>query len=734
MDTLNISALAPPGDTTLPVNVPQLTPNVSELSFEEAYAESANVIADGITFLNNAGPNRSEYPTNAGKLTGPPAMLVDAVIVAINAALSLSAIKNVTDEIATSTPQNADPEMPRKLDEAESFNENLVSSQTPQAPTVMPINAIQTLIHNSDQPHISVDDSDFQPVAQTTNVLPKTIKGEPLDGDIVMHLSKSPDSLTPADNDDATKTEAAIDSIIEEEPLRSMDDKSSPRHTAHYGNVTFGHEQQRHDSHKLTSDSFRSEFDVNHFDNTAMPELSLSSKSGLLKTVVISQTLTQDVPESSLGKIHEHGITQSNAKIIPEEINPVASTETQIHSILAQLAVTPDGDVLGDATLTNRILTQRHSVKLESMPSAPSGTSITLSTVEQDTSANTIEQIEANGSEYDSVHTRRLVADERSIAPPPPRQQIPAADQNHQTNKDLTERVNISLTPLVAEREPDAIPGRIITIEPRLSTLSGGRQNNSDVIIEKTVLDQSAPIQSNSAEAQDHTAQDIVQRSRTDALTQRVNNGLGRGITTPSSDDAEVAEIFSPKSTPEIEVKFVRDAEQKNFPATNVLATNDGATEFLVEEPRQRTQINLSPSPQYATPESTRDFKAQQISEDLRFRALERQVVTAAREGANQIRMQLYPPGMGQILIRLALDGSKLRLQIKTSSTEASNSLNEVEDALRSALAESGFTISSFDVTSENSDTRHGREPREKQTLSKNRQSGDSDFSMDLQA
>ena len=134
------------------------------------------------------------------------------------------------------------------------------------------------------------------------------------------------------------------------------------------------------------------------------------------------------------------------------------------------------------------------------------------------------------------------------------------------------------------------------------------------------------------------------------------------------------------------------------------------------------------------SPTDKHDSRPRQISEDIRLRALERQVVTAAREGANQIRMQLYPPGMGQVLIRLALDGSKLRLQFKTSSSEATSSLQDVEDALRSALGDSGFTITSFDVSDEESETRDERRRDRNVVTPAARQQETSPFSFELQA
>ena len=67
---------------------------------------------------------------------------------------------------------------------------------------------------------------------------------------------------------------------------------------------------------------------------------------------------------------------------------------------------------------------------------------------------------------------------------------------------------------------------------------------------------------------------------------------------------------------------------------------------------------------------------------EIRMRAIERQVVAAVRDGLDTVRMQLYPPGLGQIVIRLTMDGSKLKL------TTNANSRDKSQEQSRSAKSE----------------------------------------------
>lgn len=83
---------------------------------------------------------------------------------------------------------------------------------------------------------------------------------------------------------------------------------------------------------------------------------------------------------------------------------------------------------------------------------------------------------------------------------------------------------------------------------------------------------------------------------------------------------------------------------------------------------------------------------------EIRQRQIEQQINVALRSGTPEIRMQLYPPGLGQVIIRLALDGQKLRLSMTSDNEDASASLALTEAGLRDALARDGYSLAGFDV------------------------------------
>ena len=87
------------------------------------------------------------------------------------------------------------------------------------------------------------------------------------------------------------------------------------------------------------------------------------------------------------------------------------------------------------------------------------------------------------------------------------------------------------------------------------------------------------------------------------------------------------------------------------------------------------------------------------IADDIRLRALERMLVNAARNGTQTLSIQLYPPGLGQVVLRLAMDGQRLRLATRAATTEAADTLRNMEADLRDALAGNGLHLAGFDVS-----------------------------------
>jgi flagellar hook-length control protein FliK len=122
------------------------------------------------------------------------------------------------------------------------------------------------------------------------------------------------------------------------------------------------------------------------------------------------------------------------------------------------------------------------------------------------------------------------------------------------------------------------------------------------------------------------------------------------------------------------------------------------------------------------------------IADDIRLRALERMIVNAARNGTQILSIQLYPPGLGQVVLRLAMDGQRLRLATRAATTEAADTLRNMEADLRDALSGNGLQLAGFDVSEDgtNDEAPH-RKPTQPEV--KTRSGGTTEsFTVDLNA
>jgi flagellar hook-length control protein FliK len=98
--------------------------------------------------------------------------------------------------------------------------------------------------------------------------------------------------------------------------------------------------------------------------------------------------------------------------------------------------------------------------------------------------------------------------------------------------------------------------------------------------------------------------------------------------------------------------------------------------------------------------------------------------------------MQLYPPGLGQIIIRLTMDGSKLKLTTSANSRDAADRLRSIEVDLRDALTVGGLELTGFDV-SEDGDGGDKNRKQASETENNNQQSRSAksdDFALDMNA
>ena len=101
------------------------------------------------------------------------------------------------------------------------------------------------------------------------------------------------------------------------------------------------------------------------------------------------------------------------------------------------------------------------------------------------------------------------------------------------------------------------------------------------------------------------------------------------------------------------------------------------------------------------TPSSGSNTERRTIAADIRLRALERMVVAAARAGTDTLTLQLYPPALGQVMIRLVMDGQRLRIVTRAANAEAVNTLKGMEGDIREALKVHGLDLADFDVSDE---------------------------------
>ena len=101
------------------------------------------------------------------------------------------------------------------------------------------------------------------------------------------------------------------------------------------------------------------------------------------------------------------------------------------------------------------------------------------------------------------------------------------------------------------------------------------------------------------------------------------------------------------------------------------------------------------------TPSSGPNTERRTIAADIRMRALERMIVAAARAGTETLTLQLYPPALGQVMIRLVMDGQRLRIVTRAANAEAVNTLKGMEGDIREALKICWLDLSDVDVSDE---------------------------------
>lgn len=181
--------------------------------------------------------------------------------------------------------------------------------------------------------------------------------------------------------------------------------------------------------------------------------------------------------------------------------------------------------------------------------------------------------------------------------------------------------------------------------------------------------------------------------------------------TQPLKDDTKSAELRQTE-TPAIDAKIAASIRDITVVQATAEAAQDKSLASAAAAPTPSAIMSdhgtrNAPEVAAINPDGRRDAKR---DADIRQRQIEQQIHVALRAGIPEIRMQLYPPGLGQVMIRLALDGQKLRLSIKADQAEASDALMQTEAGLRDALTRDGYTLAGFDVHDQSGKNRHHRD------------------------
>ena len=778
MDTLNISALPSQSEPVLTNNGQLLPQNASTISFGDAYAETATVINVNNEEARSTTLLRADNLAQTKTLTGPPAVLVEAIIDAISTALSIAANKKSAEEITRSTAgtastgQNPEDELEVSM---------IVAQGVPDKPYASPIAETepQATFGTITDPITPVHEFGLNQVAQPDNDITGTSKESdkekqpvslPLTEDILLNIAQI---ALPIKNDNVKQQDPNI--------------KTAPVHTDTLNYIKTNDEHLYEVQHENIIDSNAK---TRTFPTAPMPFTSLSSadENALTEPNTAPEIEFANIrnPEAAepifLNEVRSPDATKSEVTEIAFsylENNSIRTNGIDMSSISnASVLDTVEHQRTGNISRAivnidypNDHLTPNTAPKIYQIPEESASIfSNEVSPLDAKKSGmpeinffqiannsirtNAIEMSSSShASIFDTVEYKSSIAptaDQRDALPVPTntgdKDIILKAHEAASINK--TQLKNNQAYSLLTIAQNTDRNDHLIINKPKLINLITQTQSSD------AAFDQSRGNAKKAAEKgtqQSKVAQLQIQQdpdldiapvsgaqpsnpmmqelqSNKNVLLTPLNTSVEELIILTKASD----ELIGPNLDLVADIK--EGIERRRSLSMNLTPTLDGNIETSGHEKTQPNVTILRPPSQNIAPESTRDSKSVEISEDLRFRALERQVIAAARDGANQIRMQLYPPGIGQILIRLALDGSKLRLHIRTSSIEATNALNEMKDALRSAMDDAGFTITSLDVNDGNNDPNEDRKRERNHTTSQEIQSDHPEFSLELQA
>ena len=133
---------------------------------------------------------------------------------------------------------------------------------------------------------------------------------------------------------------------------------------------------------------------------------------------------------------------------------------------------------------------------------------------------------------------------------------------------------------------------------------------------------------------------------------------------------------------------------------------------------------------QYALSGSSAGRTGPATAAEMRFQSLGQQVLTALRNNAQEIELTLNPSQLGQVILKLNVDGSKVRVSAKTESKMTDEALKAGEEGLKASLLAQDFVLDGFDVSHDDDRRRAPKAESEGATVA---QSTDGEaFSIDL--
>ena len=118
------------------------------------------------------------------------------------------------------------------------------------------------------------------------------------------------------------------------------------------------------------------------------------------------------------------------------------------------------------------------------------------------------------------------------------------------------------------------------------------------------------------------------------------------------------------------------------------------------------------------------------VAAEMRFMSLGQQVMAALKQNSQEIELRLNPAQLGNVVLKLQVEGQKLSISARTESQLSDDALSAGEEGLRASLAANGYQLDKFDVSHQD----ERRKPQRSETEQSNgpEQKSDDPFSFDL--